>query len=105
MASRSLTKLTSTKSEGLSFSTSHAKAFQCLGCRRYLRRHTFCAIGSGPWFLSTVPRGRYLFSRDSKARSSSSTDSKFKWQEISWPTAGKRGSILVLKGKTAATRG
>jgi integrase len=29
---------------------------------------------------------------------------RMQWQEISWPTAGKRGSILVLTGKTSAAR-
>ena len=26
------------------------------------------------------------------------------WQEITWPNAGKRGTILVIKGKTSAAR-
>jgi integrase len=29
---------------------------------------------------------------------------RMQWQEISWPTNGKRGTILVLKGKTQAAR-
>jgi len=29
---------------------------------------------------------------------------RMQWQEISLPTAGKRGTILVLKGKTSAAR-
>jgi integrase len=29
---------------------------------------------------------------------------RMKWEQVAWPNAGKRGSILVIKGKSAAAR-
>ena len=29
---------------------------------------------------------------------------RMRWEQVAWPNAGKRGTILVIKGKTAAAR-